>query len=418
MARVLVLVENESVPSDRHVWNECRALRRAGHEVEVVCPTGPGRDGAAHERREGVEINRYRPRPAGDGVAGYAREYAWALASTARLARRVAARGPVDVVHACSPPDVLLLAALPLRRQGARFLFDHHDLTPELCRSRFGGGALHRAALAAEQLAFRAADIVLSVNEPYRRVAIERGRRDPADVFVVRTGPDLGRFRPAPPRPRRPRGDRHLLAYVGVMNSQDGVDEALLALRELGERRGDWRAVFMGDGEALPGLRRLSASLGLAGRVEFTGWVDQEAVRDGLAAADVCLAPEPLTPLNDVSSLVKLAEYMAVARPFVAYDLAESRRAAGPAGAYARPGDRAGFARLVSELLDDPSRRAAMGAEGRRRVERSLAWEHQERALLAAYSRLLALGPARESVPAALARLLRYPAANGNPSGA
>lgn len=417
MARVLVLVENESVPSDRHVWNECRALRRAGHEVSVVCPTGEGRDGAARELLEGVEIHRYRPRPAGGGAAGYAREYLTALAGMARLARRVAGRGPVDVVHACSPPDFLLLAALPLRRRGARFLFDHHDLTPELYRSRFGGGALHRATLAAEQLAFRAADVVLSVNDSYRRVAIERGRRDPADVFVVRTGPDLSRFRPTPPQPRWRRGRRHLLAYAGVMNSQDGVEEALLALRELERRRGDWQAVFMGDGDALPGLREMSASLGLAGRVEFTGWVGQETIRDALASADVCLAPEPMSPLNDVSSLVKLAEYMAMARPFVAYDLAESRRAAGGAGAYARAGDRSGFARLVSELLDDPARRAAMGAEGRLRVERSLAWEHQERVLLDAYSRLLAMGPARESLPAALARLLRYPAANGSPSG-
>jgi glycosyltransferase involved in cell wall biosynthesis len=407
--RVLILLQNEPVPSDRHVWNQSTALARAGYEVTVVCPAGERRDRGEHERIGDVEVHRYRPRRAGGGAAGYAVEYLAALWSIRRLARRLARDRPFAVVHACSPPDFLLLAALGLRRRGARFVFDHHDLTPELYLARFGGGPLRRATLAAEQVAFRAADLVLSVNDSYRRVAIERGRRDPADVAVVRTGPDLTRFAASEPDPSLKRGRRFLLGYAGVMGPQDGVDHALRALAELAELRDDWHAVFVGDGDVLEQMRALAAELGLAGRVELGGWVEHETVARVLSSSDVCLAPDPSNPLNDVSSMIKISEYMAIGRPIVSYDLAESRFAAAGAALFAAPGDHAGFARLVSDLLDDPARRAAMGAAGRARAVSLLAWEHQERALLASYSRALAMGPAREGRLATLRRLLLPP---------
>jgi len=408
--RVLILLQNEPLPSDRHVWNQATALTRAGYEVTAICPMGESRDREAFERIDGVEIHRYRVRGGGEGAAGYAFEYLAALWSMRRLARRLARERPFDLVHACSPPDFLLLAALPLRRRGARFVFDHHDLTPELYLTRFGGGLLHRLTLAAEQVAFRSADVVLSVNDSYRRVAIERGRRDPGDVAVVRTGPDLSRFAPSEPDPSLKRGKRFLLSYVGVMGPQDGVDEALLALAELHSRRRDWHATFMGDGDVLDEMRTLAADLGLADCVEFTGWVEHETIGRVLSSSDVCLAPDPSNPLNDVSSMVKLSEYMAMSRPMVSFDIAESRFGAGDSAVFVAPGDHAGFAAALSALLDDPDRRAAMGAAGRRRVEDVLAWEHQERSLLAAYSRALAMGPARPSRREILQELLTTPA--------
>jgi glycosyltransferase involved in cell wall biosynthesis len=404
--RVLILLQNESAPSDRHVWNEATAATRAGYDVTVICPAGSSRDRGAFEEREGVTIHRYRPRSAGERARGYALEYLAALWTIRRLARRIGRRGPIAIVHACSPPDFLLLAALGLRRRGARFLFDHHDLTPELYRSRFGGGAVHRLTLAAEQIAFRSADLVLSVNDSYRRVAIERGRRDPADVVIVRTGPDLSRFLPTPPDPSLKRGRRFLLGYVGMMGPQDGIEQALHSLAELRASRDDWHAVLMGDGDVLEEMRALAGELGLGDRAEFTGWVEQETIRRVLSTVDVCLAPDPKSPLNDVSSMVKISEYMAMSKPLVSFDLAESRLAAGDAGAFAEPGDQAGFAHLISGLLDDPGRRAAMGKAGRARVEGVLAWEHQERALLAAYRRLLGMGRVRESRSQLLRRLL------------
>jgi glycosyltransferase involved in cell wall biosynthesis len=396
MARVLILIQNEPAPSDRHVWNQARALTRAGHDVTIICPKGEDRDREAFERLEGVAIHRYEARHADGGPVGYGLEYASALWSIGRLARRLARERPFDLVHACSPPDFLLLAVLPLRRQGTRFVFDHHDLTPELFVSRFGreGGLLHKLTLRAEQVAFRLADVVLSVNDSYRGIAMTRGGRRPEDVSVVRTGPDLARFTPTAPDPSLKRGRTHLLSYVGVMGPQDGVDQALRALADLRERRDDWHAIFMGSGDVLEEMRALAAELGLADVVEFTGWVEHDTIRRVLSTSDVCLAPDPKSPLNDISSMVKISEYMAMSRPIVSFDLMESRAAAGEAALFAAADDVAGFARLIDELLDDEEGRAAMGAAGRARAEHLLAWEHQERALLAAYDRALGMGSA------------------------
>jgi glycosyltransferase involved in cell wall biosynthesis len=396
--RILILLQNEPIPHDRHVWNQSRALARAGYDVNVVCPAGEDRDRDPFERIDGVSIHRYKPRTAEGGPLSYMLEYLAALWSMRRLARRLARDGGgFDLVHACSPPDFLLLAALGLRRQGARFVFDHHDLTPELYLTRFGPGLIQRMTLAAEQIAFRSADVVISVNDSYRQIAIERGHRDPDDVLVVRTGPDLSRFVPRPPDPSLKRGKPYLLAYAGVMGPQDGVDQALLALAELKSQRQDWHAVFMGDGAVFGEMQELAARLGLDECVEFSGWVEHDTIGAVLSTADVCLAPDPKTPLNDISSMVKISEYMAMSKPIVSYDLVESRIGAGEAALFAAPQDHTGFAGLVSKLLDDPQRRQAMGRAGRLRAEGFLAWAHQERSLLAAYSRALAMGPAQEN---------------------
>jgi glycosyltransferase involved in cell wall biosynthesis len=407
-ARILILIQNEPAPSDRHVWNQATALTRSGYDVTIICPQGGDRDVAAFEQLEGIAIHRYEPRHADGGPVGYALEYASALRRIRRLARGLARERPFDLVHACSPPDFLLLAALPLRRQGARFVFDHHDLTPELFASRFGreGGLLHRFTLWGEQIAFRLADVVLSVNDSYREVALTRGHRRPEDVAVVRTGPDLDRFTPTAPDDALKRGKRFLLSYVGVMGPQDGVDQALRALAVLRERRDDWHATFMGSGDVLDDMRRLADELGLAEHVEFTGWVEHDTIRRVLSTSDVCLAPDPKSPLNDISSMVKISEYMAMSRPIVSFDLMESRRAAGEAAAYAPADDLAGFASLIDGVLEDPARATAMGEAGRGRAEALLAWEHQERSLLAAYDRALSMGPVRGGIGRTLRRFV------------
>ncbi len=271
--RALVLVENLSVPFDRRVWQECGALTRAGFAVSVICPQGRKRDREPFERREGVEIHRYPLRAATGGPAGYAREYGTALLATRRLALRLARQAPFDVVQACNPPDLLLPAVRVLRRRGAAFVFDHHDLVPELYESRFerGRDLLYRLTLAAERSTFRLADVVIATNESYRRVALERGGKRPEDVFVVRSAPDLARFAPVDPDPALRREDGHLLAYLGVMGPQDGVDHALRALALLRDRRDDWRAIFVGDGDVQPAMKELAGRLGLDDRVEFPG---------------------------------------------------------------------------------------------------------------------------------------------------
>ncbi|MGA5122231.1 glycosyltransferase family 4 protein [Streptomyces pseudogriseolus] len=384
--RALILVENLSVPFDRRVWQECRTLRDAGWEVDVICPRGTKRDTEPEAVIEGVRIHRYPLRAATGGPAGYLKEYGAALWHTARLARKV---GPVDVVHACNPPDLLFLPALRLKRQGAKFVFDQHDLVPELYLSRFGRGKdlLYRGVCALERMTYRAADVVLATNESYKDVAVRRGGRRPEDVFVVRSAPDTERFRPVEPEPELRRGKPHLLCYLGVMGPQDGVDYALRALAKLRDELGrtDWHAVFVGAGDTFDAMVQLSRELGLADQVEFTGRVPDADLVRWLSSADVCLSPDPCNPLNDVSTMNKVLEYMVMGRPIVSFDLKEARVSAGEAAVYAAGDDELEFARLVAQLLDDPEQRARMGKSGQERINGSLAWRNSQAALLAAY---------------------------------
>ena len=391
---VLVLVENESVPVDTRVWAECRTLARAGFDVVAVCPQGKDWDRAPFERRDGIEIHRFPLRYAG-GPLGYAVEYASAFRHMWRLSRRLSRNRTFTVVHVANPPDFLLLAAWPLRRRGARLVFDQHDLVPELCLSRFGrpGRALVPAAKLLERMAFSLADVVIAVNESHRAVAMTRGAKNAEDVFVVRNGPDLSLFHPQPQDPDLKRGKPHLIGYVGLMEPQDGVEHGVRALALLHRRRQDWHAVFVGSGSELPRLEALGRELGVADALEFTGFVERSQVVRTLASCDVCLAPEPLTPYNDASTMIKIAEYMAMSLPIVAFDLKESRFSANGAAVYARPNDDQDFADAIEALLENPARRDAMGRTGRERVEAHLAWAHSERELLRAYERVLGQRP-------------------------
>lgn len=390
---ILILVENLSVPFDRRVWAESRALVDAGMDVTVICPAGTTYDTEPEAVIDGVRILRYRLRAASAGPLGYLREYGFALWHTLRLAIRVRLERRVDVVHACNPPDLLFLVALVLRPTGARFVFDHHDLVPELFLSRFPGRgrSLYRITKVLERLTFAAADAVISTNESYRRVAVERGKVDPDKVVVVRSAPDLDRFVPRPPDQALRRGKRYLLAYLGVMGPQDGVDYALRAVHALRYDigRDDFHCTFMGSGDAFDDLVKLAAELGIADVVEFTGRVPDEMVQRCLSTADVCLSPDPKNPLNDVSTMNKVVEYMAMGRPIVSFDLQEARVSAGQAAVYIPDNDESAFAEAIDAMLDDPVRRRRMGELGRQRVESELSWEVSRRNLIGFYERLL-----------------------------
>ncbi|MEV6831568.1 glycosyltransferase family 4 protein [Amycolatopsis sp. NPDC051102] len=384
--KALILVENLSVPFDRRVWQESTTLRDAGWEVHVICPQGTKRDTEAEAVVDGVHIHRYPLKAATGGPAGYLQEYGSALWHTLRLARKV---GPVDVVHACNPPDLLYLVAKYLKRHGARFIFDQHDLCPELYLSRFDRGQdlLYRGVCALERATYRAADVVISTNESYKEVARIRGGKKPEDVFVVRSAPVVERFHEVPAEPELKKGKPFMLAYLGVMGPQDGVDYALRALAKLRDEVGrtDWHAVFVGSGDAFDDMVALSAKLGLANQVEFTGRISDEDLVRYLSTADVCLSPDPLNPLNDVSTMNKVMEYMAMSKPIVSFELREARVSAGDAAVYAPANDESAFAKLVAQLLDDPEERARMGKLGQARVAGALSWENSAKALLAAY---------------------------------
>jgi glycosyltransferase involved in cell wall biosynthesis len=407
--RVLIIVQNLPVPFDRRVWLECQALRRAGYRVAVVCPKGAGDPG--FQVVDGVELYKYRPYAPGGSKLGFVAEYAYSFAATAwkaaiARARGGLARGRFDVVQACNPPDVFWPLALAMRAvEGTKFVFDHHDLCPELFESRFGGAAATRSLPYAglrflERRTHRGADHVISTNDSYRQIAIERSGKRAADVTVVRTGPDAARLRRGQPDQDRKRGRAHLAAYIGVMGPQDGVDIVVRAAGVIvGElKRSDIAFTLIGKGDCFDELVALRDSLGLAGHVEFTGRAPDELVAAVMSTADIGLSPDPMNPLNDLSTMNKTMEYMAFELPVVAFDLKETRVSAGDAAVYVKPtGDAArdvrDYAQAIVDLVDDVALRERMGALGRSRVEQELAWPHQERAYLGVYQQIAPVGP-------------------------
>jgi asparagine synthase (glutamine-hydrolysing) len=388
---VAIVVQNLPVPFDRRVWLECQALRDAGYEVSVVCPKAPG--DPDYRLHEGVHLYKYQAFPPITRQVAFVGEYAWSIAASFAGLCRAWRRRAFDVVQLCNPPDVLWAAAVPFKiGRGVRIVFDQHDLCPELYESRFPGGprVVHRALLATERITYAVADRVISTNESYRATALRRGHKNPAQVRVVRTGPDPDRMRRGEPVEDLRRGHKHLLAYLGVMGPQDGVDLALHAMHHIVHVRGraDVGLTLIGDGDAAPELRRLAAQLDLGEQVHFTGRIPDARVAEILSTAAIGLCPDPRNPLNDVSTMNKTMEYMAYGLPVVAFDLTETKVSAGPAALYAEPNRSEDFAEKIVELLDDELRRGQMGETGRRRVEERLAWRCQVPAYVELYDEL------------------------------
>jgi glycosyltransferase involved in cell wall biosynthesis len=386
--RVLILVENLPSPFDRRVWQEATTLRANGYVVSIICPTGRGYE-KHFEEIEGIRIYRYDLPLEGEGVRGYVVEYSAALWHTFRIAWRVRREVGFDLVHACNPPDLLfLIGAFFKYIFRTRFLFDHHDINPELYEAKFQRrDVLWKLMVLLERLTFKAADVSIATNESYKRIAIERGGMDPAKVFVVRSGPMLGRLRIVPPVAALKRGRRYLVGYVGVMGKQEGIDLLLQAAHYLivDAGRTDVHFGLVGGGTSLDEMRRLAADLGIADYVTFTGRVPDEQLLEMLNTADVCVNPDVANDMNDKSTMNKIMEYMALGKPIVQFDLTEGRFSAMEASLYAAKNDPIDMAMKIDELLRDPERRRRMGEFGRKRVEQELEWRYEAPKLLAAY---------------------------------
>jgi glycosyltransferase involved in cell wall biosynthesis/peptidoglycan/xylan/chitin deacetylase (PgdA/CDA1 family) len=402
--RILMLLENNPYYYDTRTKAEASTLTAAGYHVTVIAPAAPGR--RWHEVVDGVATYSYPAPPVLDGIAGFVYEYGYSMVASFMLSIVVFLRRGFDVVHAHNPPDLFVFVGAFYKLFGVRFVFDHHDLAPEMYCARFGARSkrlVYHVLAWLEKLSCRFADRVIATNRSYLAVEMERDGVPPERITIVRNGPDLNRIRPVDPDPGLRGKGKTIIGYVGEMGYQDGVDYLLRALHHLAYdlRRTDFFCVLVGNGAAWDSLKALAAELRLDEYVWFTGRILGSDLLSYLCAADICVAPEPSNPYNDRSSMIKMSEYMALAKPIVAFDLPEHRFTAEEAALYVPPNDEAAFARAVADLMDDPERRQAMGAFGRRRVESVLAWPHSVQSLRTVYGTLFREQAAPQStVPA------------------
>jgi len=399
--RVLIIVENLPVPFDSRVWKEATSLRDNGYDVTVICPRGKGY-AKNYEDLEGIRVYRHPAPSEGDGPAGYVWEYACALFWEALYAAWIYCRHGFDVLQGCNPPDDIFLVALPFKLLGVKYIFDHHDANPELYFSKYGRrGFFYRAQVWLERMTYRCADVVIATNDSYKRLAMTRGEKAPEDVFVVRNGPDLDIFKAVAPNPSLKHGKPYLVGYVGNMSIQEGLDILLdVALYLKNQGRGDIHFTCVGGGPGLAGLRKLVEEKDLKGTVNFTGRISDEQLLEILSTADVCVNPDKPCEMNDISTMIKIMEYMALGKPIVQFDSTEGRFSAKESSLYSSRDNRVqDFAANILWLLDNPDKRIQMGEFGRRRVETELAWQYSIPNLLAAYERAFVDKPrGRESL--------------------
>lgn len=388
--KILIIVENLPVPFDTRVWKEAASLRDGGYEVTVLCPRGKGYL-QGHEVISGIHIYRHPMPREGNGALGYLYEYGLALVWEFLYAWWIYLRRGFHVIQGCNPPDDIFLVALPFKLFGVKYIFDHHDANPELYLSKYGEkGVFYKIQVWLEKMTYRFSDVVMATNASYAELATTRGGLAPEDVFVVRNGPDLETFKAVPPNPALKYGKPYLVGYVGNMSIQEGLDILLDSARRIkNSGRRDVHFTCVGGGPGLAGLRQMVKDKNVEDIVNFTGRVPDQELLDVLSTADVCVNPDKPCEMNDISTMIKIMEYMALGKPIVQFDLKEGRFSAQDASLYSDNDDQVNdFTNKILWLLDHPGEREKMGEFGRRRVEQELAWKFSVENLLAAYRRV------------------------------
>ena len=388
--KVLIIVENSPVPFDPRVWKEARSLQKNGYDVTVLCPRDKGYE-RGYELIDGVHVYRHPRTDDGNSPFGYLMEYSSALFWEFLYSWWIFFRHGFHVIQGCNPPDTIFLVALPFKLLGVKYIFDHHDVNPELYFSKYGKqGFLYKLLVWFEKLTFRFSDVVMSTNRSYGDLAVARGGLDPADVFIVRNGPDSKTFKVVPPKPALKYNKPFLVGYVGTMSIQEGLDILLdVALYIKNRGRNDVHFTCVGGGPGLAGLQKMVQEKHLEDTVDFTGRIPDEQLLDVLSTADVCVNPDKPCEMNDMSTMIKIMEYMSLGKPIVQFDLKEGRFSAQEASLYADNTNQvADFAAKILWLLDNPGERKKMGEFGRKRIEEELAWEYSVKNLLAAYQRV------------------------------
>lgn len=384
--KVLIIVENLPVPFDTRVWQEATTLALNGYTVSVICPKGKGYT-QEEEHLQGVHIFRHNLPVEGNGAIGYAKEYYIALKEELRLAKKVYKEIGFDVIHGCNPPDDIYMVAMFFKKHGVKYVFDHHDICPELFEAKFGStnGLLYKGQVWLERQTYKHCAFAFVTNESYKKIAIERGKMDPNKVIVLRSGPKLERMRIMPPMENIKRGYQYMVGYLGVIGQQEGIEYLLEAAKYIKARDNNVFWGIVGGGPHLNALMKQSREMGLDDCVEFTGRVPDQQMLEYLNTADVCVNSDKHNSMNDKSTMNKILEYMALAKPIVQFDLTEGRYSAQEASLYAKNNDAEDMAEKIMELLDDPDRRKRMGEYGRNRVVNELSWKHTSKALLKGY---------------------------------
>ncbi len=387
--KILIIVENLPVPFDTRVWQEATTLAANGYIVSVICPKGKGYT-QEKEFLKGVHIFRHNLPKEGNGAIGYAREYGAALKEELRLAKKIYKEIGFDVIHGCNPPDNIYMVAAHFKKYGVKYVFDHHDICPELFEAKFGStsGLLYKSQIWLERQTYKHCDFAFVTNESYKRIAIERGKMDPDKVIVLRSGPKLERMRVMEPVESIKRGFQYMVGYLGVIGQQEGIEYLIEAARYIKERDNNIFWGIVGGGPHLETLKKQAHDMGLDDCVEFTGRVPDQQMLEYLNTADVCVNSDKYNSMNDKSTMNKILEYMALAKPIVQFDLTEGRYSAQEASLYAKNNDAVDMADKITELLNDPERRKRMGEYGRDRVVNELSWEHTSKALLDGYEKL------------------------------
>lgn len=388
--KILIIVENLPVPFDRRVWQEANALKKHGADVFIICPKGKGYE-ESEDIIDGIRIFRHPLYIEGKSALGYFFEYLTSLFWEFILSLKVFFKYGFDAIHACNPPDLIFIVAFPYKLFGKKFVFDHHDINPELYIAKFNKKDIFYKLLCLfEKLTFKLCDISIATNESYKETALIRGGKKPEDVYVVRSGPNLERLKVMPPDNNLKKGKNILIGYVGVIGQQEGIDHLLYALNILIKKHKyqDFHCIICGGGTELEKMKLLSCELQLNGYVEFTGRIPDDQLLKILNTADICVNPDIYNEMNNRSTMNKIMEYMALGKPIVQYDLKEGRFSAREASLYARPNDIEDFANKLLELIHNQSLRKKMGEFGRLRVEKELQWCYEEVKLIRAYKNL------------------------------
>lgn len=386
---ILIIVENLPVPLDRRMWQEARHLKSLGADVSIICPKMKGYI-KSRETLEGIDIYRHPLPVEASGAIGYLIEYSTALFFEFFFALKIFFRKRFHVIHGCSPPDLIFLVALPFKLFGVKYVFDHHDLSPELFQTKFKGNKwLYKALLFVEKLTFKTADFSIATNHSFKGIALQRGKLLAENVEIVRSGPDLRRFKIIPAGEQYKKGKMYLIGYLGLIAEQDGLDLLMKIAEILLKKRNDIHFAIIGDGTELNNIKKMAADLKISSNIDFYGMVSDDTLLNAiLNSCDVCVNPDIPNELNNLLTTNKVMEYMAVKKPVVQFDLKEGKYSAEQASLYALPNDLYDFAEKISSLLDNPEKRKEMGEFGYNRVINQLSWEHEKKNLENLYAKV------------------------------